>query len=476
VAADYRVLMAKGRRTNQLLLLLAIAMCALLMVANVVPNPFPEIWEWLNRERPLAEGLVWQERLGGRAGAATAANDTFAVDAGGEAQLHSRATGAQVAPVGEEEWSSDWIVVAGTGAETVVLINPSGRDGYVVRTSRGSFRHEDEHAVAAWGFDDGWLDLSCEQEACRLRGFRPGYTAPVWETDLPGQRDGLSGANPPLAGPRPPGANRIDSGVSGPGPMPSVLGFPVTRDGGDAVIVVDTDDGEILQDFQLGDTERVIVVGDRVVRSVMTEHADICVSEVTGLDPISGGPVWGPEEFHLWGTEGVGCEQRVAPLAGGGAMTATAPDGRPLVVDAYDGRVLWSGELDQRVEGLTADVAVVRDAEGTTLFGVRLGASQSDGDLLWDRRVDQGAGVTAASCGVVVSDQDPNRLYVWDPASGEDRLSLSTSARAVACAPDGLLIADGRSIGFARFAGADVVPEPADPADPPRTDDPLDYK
>jgi outer membrane protein assembly factor BamB len=104
------------------------------------------------------------------------------------------------------------------------------------------------------------------------------------------------------------------------------------------------------------------VVGDRVVRSVMTRHADVCVSEVTGLDPVSGAAVWGPEEFHLWGTEGVGCEQRVAPLAGGGAMTATAPDGRPLVVDAYDGRVLWSGELDQRVEALTADVAVVRDA------------------------------------------------------------------------------------------------------------------
>lgn len=39
-----------------------------------------------------------------------------------------------------------------------------------------------------------------------------------------------------------------------------------------------------------------------------------------------------------------------------------------------------------------------------------------------------------------------------------------------------LLIADGRSIGFARFAGAGVVPEPAEPADPPRTDDPLDFK
>jgi hypothetical protein len=464
--------MAKGRRTNQLLLLLVIGMCVLLMVADIVPNPFPGIWEWLNRERPLAEGLVWQERLGNHADSATAADDTFAVDASGEAQLRSHATGAQVAPIGEEEWESDWIVVAGTGPETVVLVNPSGRDGYEVRTSRGAFLHEDEHAVAAWGFSDGWLDLTCDQGACRLRGFQSGRTAPVWETDLPGQRDGLGGANPPLAGPRPIGANRIHTGVSGPEPMPSVLGFPITRDGGDAVLVVDTDDGEILQDFQLEGGERVIVVGERVVRSVMTRHADVCVSEVTGLDPISGAPVWGPQDFHLWGTEGVGCEQRVPPLAGGAAMTATATDGRPLVVDAYDGRVLWSGELDQRVEALTPDVAVIRDEEGTTLFGVRLGR---DGEPLWDRRVDREAGATAASCGILVSDHDPNRLYVWDPFSGEDRLSLSTSARALACAPDGLLLADGRSIGFARFDGAGV-PDPVDPADPPRTDDPLEYK
>jgi hypothetical protein len=110
---------------------------------------------------------------------------------------------------------------------------------------------------------------------------------------------------------------------------------------------------------------------------------------------------------------------------------------------------------------------VIRAADETTRFGVLLGG---DGARQWERIADPDAGVVVASCGVVVADRDPNRIYVWDPVTGDNLLSLSTSARVLACTPDGVLIADGRSIGFARFDGAG--PAPTGDEDPP----PLDSK
>jgi outer membrane protein assembly factor BamB len=228
----------------------------------------------------------------------------------------------------------------------------------------------------------------------------------------------------------------------------------MARDGAEVVAVVDTAGGRALRVLEPRDGERIIVAGDRVVSSVMAEHNGICVSEVTGYDATTGEPVWGPAPYHLWGTDGVGCQQRTPPLGGGGALAALGPDGRPLVIDAYDGRVLWTGERDERVEDLSADRAVVRTGDGGNRYGVLLGG---DGQRLWERPADPDAGVLLADCGVVVADRDPNRVYVWDPDTGEDRLSVATSARVLACAPDGVLIADGRSIGFARFP--DAAPE-----------------
>jgi hypothetical protein len=465
--------MAEGRKgwRNRALLLLAVILYALLLAADIAPNPFPGIWEWLAKDRPLADGLAWQERLGARAAAAAPAGDAIAVEAGNRAQIRDRDSGELVGPTGDETWTAEWVVAAGGEATPVVIIGLEGSDGYEVRDpATGALLYEDEEAVAAWGFRDGWLDLRCDsRRACQLRSYRPGSYEPVWRVDLPGRREGMLGGNPQLAGPRIPEPNRIHPQVSGPEPIPPLLGFPVSRGGDDAVVVVDTGSGQVLQELLVADGERVIVVGNRVIRSTMARHGGVCVSQVAGHDPVTGNPVWGPSQYHLWSSEGVGCEQRVPPLAGGGALTAVGTDGRPVVIDSYDGRVLWTGELDERVEDLSPDRAVVRAADETTRYAVLLGGN---GARQWERIADQDAGVTIASCGVVVSDRDPSRIYVWDPVTGDNLLSLSTSARVLACAPDGILIADGRSIGFARFDGAVRAPATEDAPDPP----PLDSK
>jgi hypothetical protein len=462
--------MAKGRGRRQLWLLLAAFGFALLVIAGLVPNPLPPIWEWLTRERPLAPDLVWQDRLDSRPAAAGAAGDALAVDAGTSSQLRWRSSGALIPVEGSADWDADWVVVAGGATdEAVVLIRPEDADGYQVRApTTGTLIYEEPRAVAVWGYRQAWLDLRCgDSRACQLRYFRPGQISPVWATDLPGERSGMLGANPDLAGPRRAAPDRIHSLVSGPEPIPPLLGLPVTRGTTEYVVVVRTADGAILQELEQGDRERVMVVGDRVVRSRMERHNGICVSSVTGHDAASGGLVWGPHPYHVWSTDDVGCEQRVPPLSAGHALVAVRPDGRPVVIDGYDGRVLWTGELEERVEDLSPDRAVIRAVDQTTRYGVLLGGS---GARLWERIADPGAGVAVADCGVVVADRNPDRVYVWDPVTGQIRLSRATSARVLACAPDGVVLADRRSIGFARFPdvpGAPVTSHP-DPLPEPK--------
>jgi hypothetical protein len=455
--------MAKGRVKRQLLFGLTAAVFALLIIAGIMPNPFPAIWQWLSEERPLAPGLAWQERLGSRPDSAAVAGDSIAVATNSTAQLYERDSGEIITVTEDGDWSTAWVVVAGSGPDAVVITSVEGGAGYQVRRPNGRISHEDEHAVAVWGYRDGWLDLRCDDgRVCQVRAYQPGRIEPVWRTDLPGERAGMLGADPDLAGPRRAEVTRIDAGVSGPARLPPLLGFTVTRRDADLVVVVDTATGRIVREWEQTDGERVIVVERRIIRSELARHNGVCVSTVTGYDPVTGDAAWGPRPYHLWGTGDVGCEQRVPPLAGGAALAAVTADGRPIVIDAHDGRVIWEGKITERIEGLSPDHAVIRAEDETTVYAVALGR---DGTPVWDRRTDEDSTLIIAQCGVIVADRHPNRVYVWDPHTGEDTLSLSTSARVLACAPDGLLITEGRSVGFARFDGATEAPPPGRPPD-----------
>jgi hypothetical protein len=466
--------MKKGGATRLVVLLLAVAGYAALVGAGIAPNPFPVIWEWLSAERPLAPDLAWQERIGARPAAAAAAGDALAIDAGTSTQLRERDSGARISPERSEDWeATTWLVVAGGPEAGVVIVRSHSSDGYQVRNpATGGVIFREDRAGTVWGFREAWLDLRCggtNDRACQLRYFRVpaagDRVVPVWTTDLPGERSGMLGANPELAGPRGPAPHRIHPAVAGPEPVPPLLGLTTTRGGTEVVVVVRTFDGAVLQELARSGDERIIVAGDGVVRSVMERHSGVCVSTVSGHDPLNRVPVWGPQPYHLWTTKDMGCEQREPPMGEGAAMVAVRPDGRPVVIDAYDGRVLWTGELDERVEDLSPELAVIRAADQTTRYAVRLGG---DGSRIWERSADPDAGVALAGCGVVVADQAPDRVYVWDLGTGQTRLSLATSASVLACPPDGVVIAEGRSIGFAPLGGVptgpsgrpDPLPEP----------------
>lgn len=431
-----------------MLLIAAVGVYALLLISGVVPNPLPGIWEWVGQERPLAPDLAWQERLGARPGAAVVVGDTVTAQAGGRAEVRDREDGKPLHPTDPPGWAADWLLAAGAGTEAVVVTGEWFSDGYQVREpATGELLYQDEDAVAVWGYQDARLDLVCDdQRACQLRGFGPASGTPEWTTDLPGHWIGIQGANPELAGARTADPERIAGAAAGPPRLPRLLGFPVERRGGDAVAVVDTRTGDVRQVLDQADGEKILVVGERVIRSVTAPRNGVCLSTVTAHDGITGEAVWGPESFHVWASDG--CEQRTPPLSGGAALAVVAPDARPVVLDANDGRVLWVGSPEQSVVALSPELAVIHSREQGTLSGVTLGG---DGTPRWERAAEPDAEVLITPCGVVVADRDPNRVYVWDSASGEVLLSAPTGAKVLACGPDGLVLAGGRSLGYARF-------------------------
>lgn len=441
--------MAQGRTwRNRLLIILALSVYALLVAAEIAPNPLPAIWNWLDRERPLAPDLVWQHRLGAKPDLVVEAGGQLAMDVGGGAEFRRRSTGNLAYALDD----AAWVAVAGFGDDSVVVVRDG--DGYQVRDAdRGRVLRREENADAVWTYQDAVLDLRCERrDSCGLRRFAPGSDQPTWSVDLPGAGS-ASGVNPPLAGGRLDFPTGIHPGVAGPGPIPPLIGFAVDRG---RLVVVDTATGRMLREWEAPREEQLSVIGGRVISSSAIRRDGICVVSVTGYDAVTGLPAWGPHPYHLRTASGSGCEHRNRPRAAGAAMIAVDPDGREMVISAYDGRVLWAGTVEDRVVALSPEYAVVRTAEP----GVVVGISLRDGGRMWEQTVHEDAEFALGDCGVIVADHRPDRLRVWDPATGEERLSVRTTARAMACTADGLVIGDGRSVGLAAWPGAEPGDSP----------------
>jgi hypothetical protein len=445
----------RGAWRNRLLTLLAVSLFSLLIVAEIMPNPFPPLWDWINRDRPIATDMHWQERLGGRPSGALVVGDAIAVDAGRTARVITWGSARDSAEV-RLEWTADWLTTAGTGPDTVVITGEMLSRGYQVRDpGTGTVLVDNDDARAVWGFQQIRMDLRCDtMRSCELRGYRPQDERPLWRADLPGVAASVVGVNPDLATAGVAVPSRMHAAVSGPPPTPPLIGVPVDRR---RVAVVSSATGQVVGQYEAASDELVMVVGDRVVRSTATRRDGVCLLAVSGYDLVTDVPVWGPEPYNLRTITGGGCDQRYTAVAAGAALVVVDPEGAERVIDAGDGRVLWRGEPGERVQGLTEHLAVVKAADDPAVrYAVALG---DGGGRLWERRVDADAEVMLTRCGVVVVDRDPNRVHVWNPADGEDRLTVRTSARVLACTADGLILADGRAVGRVTFDG--VFPEPA---------------
>ncbi|MEV0001272.1 PQQ-binding-like beta-propeller repeat protein [Micromonospora sp. NPDC050980] len=432
-------------------------MTVVVLAATGVWNPFPRLWDWVDRSAPISEpDVIWQQRVGGTPRSVTIAGDTVVVEQRTRIEARKLADGTQL-----WERKADWSAVAGSGRQSVVAVGKLLDRGYeLLDPVSGVTRRRDDRAIAVWTYRNLLLDAYCVQPTdCTLRAWEPRGTAPLWSAFLPGVHSGVLADNPELLGTRRLGATRIDGGVAGPESVPPLLGFPV--DG--RVHVVDTATGRVLQNVQPGRDERLAVVGGRLLRIAATSRDGSCYFVITAVDPATGQQVWRRAGINLRTADSAGCVQREDPQGGRNVLIGVAPDGREAVLDGYDGRLLQVGADGEKLLAVDDRYTVVRSADKDALLGRELSADRTR----WTRPAGQKSGAALTPYAAVITEEKPSRLVAVEPRGGRVLAELRTAANALAVGPDGMIIGEGREIGYVRWgAGASGVPPPEQGAVP----------
>ncbi len=247
--------------------------------------------------------------------------------------------------------------------------------------------------------------------------------------------------------------------MAGPEAVPPLLGFPV--DG--RVHVVDTATGRVLQNVEPGREERLAVIGGRLLRITARSQDGSCYYGISGRDSATGQEAWQQSGLNLRTADSAGCVQREDPYGARNVLLGVSPDGREAVLDAYDGRLLLVTANGERVLAVDDRYALVRTADGGAVSARELGAERTR----WKRPAGKKADAALTPYAAIVADEKPNRLVALDPRTGRELAVLRTSANALAVGPAGMVIGEGREIGYVRFgATAGGTPGEADGADP----------
>ncbi|MEU8299272.1 PQQ-binding-like beta-propeller repeat protein [Micromonospora sp. NPDC048909] len=422
----------------------------IVLAATGVWNPFPAVWDWVDRSEPISEpDVVWQQRIGGTPKSVTFAGDAVVVEQRTRVEARALATGDQL-----WERKADWAAVAGADRNSVVVVGKLLVKGYeVLDPTTGVTRRRDDDAVAVWTYRNMLFDARCtEPTDCTLSAWDARGTAPLWTAFLPGVGSGLFADNPGLRGTRRLTAPRIEDGVAGPEAVPPLLGFPV--DG--RVHVVDTATGAVLQNVEPGREERLSVVGGRLLRISARSQDGSCYFAISGRDPATGQEVWQRSGINLRTADNAGCPQREDPQGARNVLIGVAPDAREAVLDGYDGRLLWVGDQGQKLIAVDDRYALVRAGDQRSVAARGLGTDR----VLWTRPAGGKAGAALTPYAAVIADEKPSRLVALDPRNGRELAVLRTSANALAVGPTGMIIGEGREIGYVRFGGAAVTPAP----------------
>ncbi|WP_374251108.1 hypothetical protein [Micromonospora sp. R77] len=420
------------------------------LAATGVWNPFPGVWDWVGRSRPISEpDVVWQQRVGGTPRSVTIAGDTVIVEQRTRVEARSLVTGTQL-----WERKADWAAVAGGDRDAVVAVGKLLEKGYeLLDPTTGVVRRRDGAAVAVWTYRNLLLDVHCvEPTDCTLSAWEPRGTKPLWTAFLPGVHAGLLADNPDLLGTRRLTAQRIDQGVAGPESVPPLLGFPV--DG--RVHVVDTATGRVLQNVQPGREERLVVIGGRLLRITATSRDGACYFAVSARDPATGQEVWRRAGLNLRTADSAGCVQREDPQGARNVLIGVAPDGREAVVDGYDGRFLQVGADGEKLLAVDDRWALVRSADKRSISGRELSADRTR----WSRAAGGRNGAALTPYAAVIAEEKPSRLIAVDPRTGRELVQLRTSAKALAVGPGGMVIGEGREIGYVRWGAGSAVQSP----------------
>ncbi|MEJ3743076.1 PQQ-binding-like beta-propeller repeat protein [Actinomycetes bacterium KLBMP 9797] len=422
------------------------------VVSTNVWNPFPGLWEWVSRTRPIASpDAAWQQRLGGGPKSVTITGAAAVVEFRTSVEGRSMTTGVRL-----WEKDADWSAVAGVGDDAVAVVGKLLTKGYeVLDPDSGIVLRRDDQSVAVWTYRDALLDVRCTAPTeCTLTAWDPRGTDPRWRVDLPGIGFVLFADNPDLLDARPFTAHEVASDARGPVAMPPMLGFAID----DQVRVVDTTAGRVATDFKPDRADRYALVAGRLVR-VQARSADgTCYFSVSTSDPATGTEVWRHDGLNPRTVSGAGCAQRDDPTGAENILVGTAADGREVAIDGYDGRVRWIGKAGEKVQGVDDRDVVVRLPDGTKLAAYPLGSSRTR----WTYSLHDPKGQAALTpYAVVVVQEDPNRIVALAPRTGRELVNIRSSAKVWAVGPTGMIIGEGRHLAYVPFAGtATSTPAP----------------
>lgn len=428
----------------------------IVLVSTGLWNPFPDLWEWTNRSQPLSRpDVAWQQRLGGTPKNVTIAGDAVIVEHRTTVEARSLTTGVRL-----WERKADWAAVAGGESDSVVAVGKLLTKGYEVLDPRsGAVRRRDDAAVAVWTYRNALVDARCFQpNDCTLTAWEPRGTTPRWTVDLPGIATTLFADNPEVLGTRRLTASRIERQAGGPELVPGLVGYPI--DG--RVHIVETANGRVVQELKPDRQERVVVVGGRVLHIRTLARDGTCYFTVAARDPATDQPVWQEAGLNLRTAERAGCAQRHDPQGGQNVIVGVAPDLRESVLNAYDGRRLWTGEPGEKLLAVDDRYALVRSADGKAVEGYELGVPAPP----WTRLLSPDGEAALARYAAVVVDEKPDRIVALDPRTGRELASLRSSAKVLAVGPQGMIIGEGREIGYVRFGGVAGGPDAGAPDAP----------
>ncbi|MFC7549774.1 PQQ-binding-like beta-propeller repeat protein [Plantactinospora sp. GCM10030261] len=437
---------------------LAFALVAVIILAATgVWNPFPAIMDWANQSRALSDPApTWQQRVDGTPTSATIAGNAVVIEQRTTIEARSLSTGVQL-------WQrkADWAAVAGEGSDSVIAVGKLLVKGYeLIDPASGAVRRKDTAAEAVWTYRNLLLDARCGKSTeCTLTAWDPRGTTPLWSTFVPGINSGLTGDNPKVNGTRRIDTRQVNGDAGGPEFAPPLLGLPVD----DRVLVVDSASGRLLQDIKPGQEDRLVVVGGRVLRVQARSQDGTCYFTATATDPATGQQVWRHTGVNLRTADGAGCVQREDPQGGRNVLVGVGPDAREAVLDGYDGRFLWVGAAGEKLLSVDDRYAVARTPDGGSVRARELAAETTR----WSREVTKSAGVALTPYAVIVIDEKPDRIIAVDPRDGRELINVRSTAKVLAVGPGGIVIGDGRDVGYLRFGSVGTTaPGPGPDADP----------
>ncbi|WP_020520733.1 outer membrane protein assembly factor BamB family protein [Catelliglobosispora koreensis] len=417
--------------------LVAVVAAMTLLVTTGLWNPFPGLWDWMTRSRPLAEPAVhWQERLGGVPTTVTLLDRFVVVEQRESVEVRQRASGRRV-----WETKADWAAIAGPPGRTVVVSGTLLKKGYEVRdAATGMVLRKDDKASAVWSFTNAMLDVSCRSsQDCEVQAREPASGDVLWRAGLPGIGFVLFADNPKLGLGATFSPERIELN-SQLQPMPPLLAFPI--DG--RLHLVETSEGRVTAAVEPGKLTSVTVLGGRVVHSIATRSEGTCLIALTGRDGVSGAEVWRRPGYQLRTLSGAGCDQPKEPVSGGNAVLAVRPDGREALLDAGDGREVLTCETGEKVLATNGVYAVVLSADKSKVSAFQLGKAKA----LWSRKAGADVSAVIGPKTVIISEHTPDRITMLDAVTGRVRTELRSEATVSAFDGTGVLLSDRRELGY----------------------------